>query len=126
MKPIPDDPNFVTRFNAHVDRSGGDAACWDFLLATGEDGYGTWTWTGPNGERWKYRAHRLALTLAEPPPRDGMYALHQCNNRMCYNPNPRPPLLGDRRRQRSRPRPPLQTLATPKPQDPQRRPARTL
>jgi len=85
MKPIPDDPNFVRRFEAHIDRSAGPSACALFDMAPGEDGYGTWTWTGPNGERWKYRAHRLALTLADPPASPGLYALHECNTRMCCN-----------------------------------------
>lgn len=89
MKPIPDDPTFVARFGACVDRSAGASGCWPaHALSPGEDGYATFTWTGPNGERWKYRAHRLALTLAHPPINDSLYALHECNNRMCCNPTP--------------------------------------
>ena len=88
MKPIPDDPAFIARFNAYIDTSGGVDACWPIGLAAGEDGYATWTWTGPDGERLKYRAHRLALTLAQPPPSPTLYALHGCDNRMCCNPTP--------------------------------------
>lgn len=88
MKPIPEDPNFVARFNARIDRSRGPKGCWPIDLAPGDDGYASWSWAGPNGERWKYRAHRLALTLAEPPASASLYALHECNNRMCCNPTP--------------------------------------
>ncbi len=88
MRPIPDDPAFVARFNARIDRFGGTHVCWPIDLAPGDDGYASWSWQGPNGERWKYRAHRLALTLHSPPPDERLYALHKCNNPMCCNPNP--------------------------------------
>jgi hypothetical protein len=88
MKPIPDDPDFIVRFNARIDRSRGELGCWPVNLAAGDDGYASFSWAGPNGERWKYRAHRLALTLADPPASDSLYALHECNNPMCCNPTP--------------------------------------
>ena len=88
MKPIPDDAHFVTRFRSNIADNNDPAACLLWSGAPGEDGYGTFTWTGPDGERWKYRAHRLALTLTEPPQHDGLYALHHCNTRMCCNTAP--------------------------------------
>jgi hypothetical protein len=88
MKPIPADPNFVARFEVNIDRSGDPSACALWLGSPGEDSYGTFTWTGPKGERWKYRAHRLALTLADPPTHDGLYALHHCDTPMCCNTGP--------------------------------------
>lgn len=88
MQPIPDDPTFVTRFNERIARTDDTDACFLWTGAPGQDGYGTWTWTGPNGERLKYRAHRLALTLHTPPSARGMYALHGCNTPLCCNTGP--------------------------------------
>lgn len=88
MQPIPADPSFAARFHQRIARTDDPDDCWLWSGAPGQDGYGTWTWTGTNGERLKYRAHRLALTLHTPPPRRAMYALHDCDTPMCCNTNP--------------------------------------
>ncbi len=88
MQPIPDDPAFVVRFRERIARTDDITDCFVWTGAPGQDGYGTWTWTGTNSERTKFRAHRLALTLDTPPPNPAMYALHTCNTPLCCNTNP--------------------------------------
>lgn len=83
MKPIPADPHFVARFRATIAPPTHPGGCELSVLKAGDDSYATFTWQGPDGRRWKYRAHRLALTLAEPPPFEGAYALHACDTPLC-------------------------------------------
>lgn len=83
MKPIPDDPTFVARFRANIALAVSPGGCRLWVGTPGDDSYGVFTWQGPDGKRWKYRAHRLALALHEPPTEDGLYALHHCDTPLC-------------------------------------------
>lgn len=70
----------VELFWSHVDRSGGESACWPWT-GSKVSGYGCVGWNG------KIRkAHRVAweITHSECPTGD---VLHTCDNPVCCNPN---------------------------------------
>jgi hypothetical protein len=69
---------FEARFWSYVDRSGGPDACWPWLSALDQDGYGRFSW-GPAKARSHYRAHRLAWLLTRGPLPQGHGALHSCD-----------------------------------------------
>jgi len=76
----------ATRFNAKVDRSGGDNACWNWTGSRcglrGEYGKTTYNQKPEN-------AHRVAWILAYGPIPEGMNVLHNCpngDNPLCCNP----------------------------------------
>lgn len=70
------------RFWSKVDRSGGQRACWKWMAGTFLDGEGAFRL---NGKRW--RAHRLAYTLANGEIPDGLIVTHSCGNHRCVNPS---------------------------------------
>ena len=75
----------AARFWRSVDRSGGDDACWPWLLSKKEKGYGQFVVR--RGDRQKnYRAHRYAyfLTNGDWPKAN---ACHSCDNPSCCNPS---------------------------------------
>jgi hypothetical protein len=78
-----DNPAFVTRWRTFVDP--------ETHLWTGyhdKDGYGIFTWPGPNGERLKYRAHRVAWAIANQQQPSGVirHAI-SCSTPACCNPD---------------------------------------
>ena len=83
---LPPDPRFARRFWSYVD-VGDPARCWPWLGATDRQGYGWFTWPGQGRRRQKYRAHRVALALVEPPSTDELLCLHACDVPGCCNPN---------------------------------------
>ena len=83
---LPTDPRFARRFWSYVD-VGDPARCWPWLGATDRQGYGWFTWPGQGQRRQKYRAHRVALALIEPPGADELLCLHACDVPGCCNPN---------------------------------------
>lgn len=58
--------------------------CWDWLLATDDDGYGI-AWGGEGGKK-KNGAHRAvySMVFGEIPP--GLCVCHRCDNPPCCNP----------------------------------------
>lgn len=73
----------AARFWSHVDQSGGPDACWPWLGARNEDGYGLVS-KRTYGDQ---RAHRVALACKlGRPVLLGLYALHACDNPPCCNP----------------------------------------
>ena len=83
---LPPDPRFARRFWSYVDR-GDPASCWLWLGSTDRQGYGWFTWPGQGRRRQKYRAHRVALALLEPPSTEELLCLHSCDVPGCCNPN---------------------------------------
>lgn len=58
------------------------AACWNWVGAHHEVGYGV---IQINGIRW--RAHRLLWTLTYGPIPKGLFLCHHCDNPTCVNPS---------------------------------------
>ncbi len=73
--------NTEEAFWSHVDKSGGPDACWPWVLAVNESGYGT---TSMVGRMWL--AHRLAYSLHTKEDPGTMCVLHSCDNPPCCNP----------------------------------------
>lgn len=69
-------------FDDRIDRSGGPDACWPWLGATRDGGYGSW-WD-PSLRRL-VPSHREAARRAGIPI-DGLMVLHRCDNPPCCNP----------------------------------------
>lgn len=69
-------------FDARVDRSGGDGACWPWRGAITKGGYGHIMARG----RREFLVHRLALLFAGVPLEPRQLALHACDNPPCCNP----------------------------------------
>ena len=87
---IPTDPELAAAFWNHVDRTDNADDCWLWTATLTADGYGIVTRPGEHGERLKFRAHRVALTLTTGPhPLERPWALHQlsCTSRACCNPD---------------------------------------
>ena len=57
--------------------------CWTYQGYRDPDGYGIHTTSAPDGRRKKWRAHRLAWTLAHGPIPAGRLVLHRCDNPPC-------------------------------------------
>jgi hypothetical protein len=74
-------PEKTEEFWSLVDRSGGIDACWEWRGSRVEYGYGLF-FVG----KTSYRAHRVALTLADGPIHSGLLACHSCDNPPCCNP----------------------------------------
>lgn len=72
----------LERLDARVDRSGGPDACWPWMGARNEHGYGVLRVDGRNE-----RTHRLALRREEPDPGPDIKVLHSCDNPPCCNPS---------------------------------------
>lgn len=83
---LPTDPRFTHRFWSYVPRSD-PASCWLWTGATDRQGYGWFTWPGAGRRRKKYRAHRVALALIDPPSDDDLLCLHACDVPRCCNPD---------------------------------------
>lgn len=66
-----------------VDRSGGVDACWPWLRALTDQGYGTLSIGGGKTDR----SHRVALRLSGIEVSSGAVVCHRCNNTRCCNPS---------------------------------------
>ena len=69
----------ASRFWEKVDRINPDS-CWNWKGRV-HDGYGEWVVRGKT-----MRAHRVALSLTQPPLLFAPYCCHRCNNKLCCNP----------------------------------------
>lgn len=78
--------NFTERFWAKVDKSGGEGACWPWLGAISDTGYGKFRSDGGRVGSRALRAPRVAWELVNGPIPDGLWTLHSCDNRQCVNP----------------------------------------
>jgi hypothetical protein len=78
---IPHD-QYVRWFFAQIDRTPSPAGCWLWKRALHHSGYGV---AYLNRRQWQ--AHRLAYHLFIGPIPDGLWVLHQCDNRQCCNPD---------------------------------------
>jgi len=73
--------SLATRFWSRVRRAEGDA-CWEWLGATTDDGYGQFR----VGHRIIY-AHRFAWIATYGPLLDELLVLHRCDNPICVRPD---------------------------------------
>jgi hypothetical protein len=71
----------ASRFWRHIDRSGGESACWPWLGAIEKTGYGRVNYDGK-----AQMAHRVAHVIAKGLVPDGLHVDHLCRNRCCCNP----------------------------------------
>ena len=74
------DPSFVERFLRYVDPDSGE-----WMGYRDDDGYGIFTWPGPDGERVKFRAHRVAWAIANQAQPTGVIR-HGCDRPPCCRP----------------------------------------
>ena len=70
------------RFWRHVDKTGGDDCCWEWL-GSKVVGYGQFYLGNDRFER----AHRLSWTYTNGAIPEGLYVCHKCDNRACCNPS---------------------------------------
>jgi hypothetical protein len=73
------------RFNERVDQTPGHGPkgdCWLWVGEIEKDGYGRFR---PNGKRM--RVHRYSYSHFKGPIPEGLWVLHECDNRACCNPN---------------------------------------
>jgi hypothetical protein len=76
-------PEESARFWSKVDRSGGSAACWPWLAAKTDKGYGVFGLRGRT-----YKAHRIAFAERYGSIPDDLCVLHDCptgDNPACCN-----------------------------------------
>lgn len=73
------------RFWSKADKSGGPDACWPWMAALNDKGYGHFTLKRfeANGSR----AHRISVLLSGRDIPEGMVVDHVCKNRRCVNPS---------------------------------------
>jgi hypothetical protein len=74
------------RFWDKVDKSGGPDACWLWLAARREEGYGIVRGDAPRGTPCNLKAHRVAWELTNGAIPRGLHACHRCDNPPCVNP----------------------------------------
>ncbi len=80
-------PTLSERLWKRVDKSGGADACWPWLGATNNVGYGViGVGSKKDGTRGLETTHRLAFQLAHGKPFDGLVIMHTCDNPPCCNP----------------------------------------
>lgn len=73
------------RFEAMVDKSGGEDACWPFTGGPNRDGYGHFPVTIDG--KFEQRSNRIAYILWVGPIPPGLFILHRCKQRRdCCNP----------------------------------------
>lgn len=70
----------ISAFHSHIDRSGGNDACWNWT-GSSIKGYGNMRWRG--GIEY---AHRIAYELAYGNCPKDLDVLHTCDNPSCCNP----------------------------------------
>lgn len=74
----------LRRFLDRLDRTGGPDACWPFVGARSNKGYGRLSFQGK-----VQTASRVAYMLLVGPIPDGLWVLHHCDNPPCCNPGPK-------------------------------------
>ena len=75
-------PEHVGRnFWSHVNYPGNDQACWEWQAYTLWDGYGQFRFFGKN-----IKCHKVAYMYYFGPIPPGLWILHNCDNRLCVNP----------------------------------------
>jgi len=79
------EPAWAPRFWAKIDQSGGPDACWTWIAAKSEFGYGFFT---PPGGKPNSLAHRVMWELKNGPIPAGLKCLHTCGTGHlgCVNP----------------------------------------
>jgi hypothetical protein len=70
----------VNRFDAKVQRSHVPGACWPWLAARDQDGYGLFKLHSK-----MVKAHRVAFQLTNGPVPPGLLVLHRCDTPSCCN-----------------------------------------
>lgn len=70
------------RIERRTDKSGGAEACWPFVGALNDRGYGIIC----IGHQKMRRAHRVAYEVHVGPLRDDQVVMHLCDNPRCVNP----------------------------------------
>ena len=121
VRPIPDDPAFAERFWTLVGVSDRDGHRMWLGGTFSDDGYGIFTWTGPDGQRWKFRAHRVRARAHGASALPGPMGVARTRMRHAGVRRARAPAVGHTGREQRRPR----SSATPRPAPrPPRRPPR--
>lgn len=69
------------RFRRHVETAVGDG-CWIWRGSVAPHGYGTMDIDGHTRS-----AHRVSYELAHGPITNGLWVLHNCDNKLCVNPS---------------------------------------
>jgi hypothetical protein len=69
------------RFWSKVGRAGADV-CWEWRGGRRPNGYGLFSLSGKN-----LSAHRTAFAYSYGPIPDHLFVCHECDNRLCCNPN---------------------------------------
>ena len=73
---------YLARFWARMDKSGGPDACWPWLGHRSPRGYGQ----SSDLDRKTVRAHRMAWELTFGPFDRSLFVCHRCDNPPCCNP----------------------------------------
>ncbi|MBK8246167.1 MAG: HNH endonuclease [Gemmatimonadetes bacterium] len=69
----------VPRLAAKINARG---ACWLWLGAASQDGYGTVAWNGKTR-----KVHRISFEITNGPIEAGLFVCHRCDNPPCVNPD---------------------------------------
>lgn len=80
----PKPKSLAERFERKVRRLAGEDACWEWVGAKNEAGYGQ-IYSGYPGRR--LYAHRVAWEMANKPIPAGMQVRHRCDNPRCVRPS---------------------------------------
>jgi len=75
----------IERHLSCVDKSGGEDSCWLWMGHITPKGYGEFVGRR-GGEKWKFRAHRVAYFLEYGVDPGSLWVLHKCDNPPCCNP----------------------------------------
>lgn len=69
------------RFFTKVNKEGANG-CWEWIGNMHNNGYGL-----INIDKHNWRAHRLSYVIKHGSIPDGMFLMHQCDNKICVNPD---------------------------------------
>ncbi len=69
-------------------QKGDSKDCWLWTTGTYKDGYGCFTFRGPQGKKYQMRAHRVSYSLTHPDKDiSSLFICHKCDNPLCCNPS---------------------------------------